>query len=132
MVVTGGCLCGEVRFEVRAAPLFVCICHCRSCRKATGGAMVPWVTFNESDVVFTRGDTHAYTSSPGVTRGHCARCGSSMWYRHQRRAGQIDLIAQCLDDPAQFRPMVHIWVEDKLPWITIADGLPQYMKTISS
>jgi len=94
--------------------------------------MVPWVTFNEADVVFTRGAPHAYASSPGVQRGHCPDCGSSMTYRHQRRAGQVDVIAQCLEDPAAFKPLVHIWVEDKLPWVTITDGLPQYMQTISS
>jgi hypothetical protein len=129
---TGGCQCGAVRFEARAAPTFVCVCHCNSCRKANGGAMVPWVTFNEADVSFIRGPLQEYQSSAGVTRGHCARCGTGISYRIQRRAGDIDLTLASMDDPGAFQPTVHVWVEDKLPWLVICDDLPQYRKTVST
>jgi hypothetical protein len=36
-----------------------------------------------------------------------------------------------MDDPRGFKPQAHIWVEDKLPWMVIGDGLPQYQKTLS-
>jgi hypothetical protein len=129
-LATGGCQCGAVRFEAHAAPTYVCVCHCNSCRKATGGAMVPWVTFNEADVTFTQGQPREYQSSPGVTRGHCARCGTGISYRVQRRAGDIDLTLASMDDPHAFQPTVHIWVSDKLPWLVIPDGLPQYQRTV--
>lgn len=128
---TGGCLCGAVRFEVRAEPIFVCICHCHSCRKATGGAMVPWATFHLSDVNFTQGALEDRASSAGVTRGHCPRCGTGISYRHELRPGEIDLTLAGMDDATVFAPTAHIWVEDKLPWIVIGDDLPQYQKTVS-
>ena len=129
--LTGGCSCGAVHFEAHSAPTFVCVCHCHSCRKATGGAMVPWATFKASDVHITQGHLEERWSSPGVTRGHCARCGTSLSYRHERRPGEIDLTIESMDKPRSFRPTAHIWVEDKLPWIVIGDDLPQYPKTAS-
>lgn len=131
MNIIGGCLCGEVRFEARSAPTYVCICHCESCRKAAGAPMVAWATFRVQDVQFTRGAPVHHASSPGVVRGHCGRCGASISYRHERRPGDIDLTLVTLDDPSAFRPVAHIWVEDKLPWIGINDGLPQYPKTVT-
>jgi hypothetical protein len=132
-VHSGGCLCGAVRYEVRAElPLYVCICHCQSCRKAVGGGMVPWVTFRSADVTMLGEALAERSSSPGVTRGHCARCGTSISYRHERRQGQIDLTLASMDHPGSFTPVAHIWVEDKLPWLGIDDGLPRYQKTVSA
>ena len=51
-----------------------------------------------------------------------------MTYRHEARASDIDVTLATLDDAAAFRPEMHIWVQDKLPWVAIADGLPQYEK----
>lgn len=40
--LTGGCLCGKVRYELSAGvePLYSVICHCLNCKKATGGHML--------------------------------------------------------------------------------------------
>lgn len=130
---TGGCQCGAVRYTVRALqPLYVCVCHCRSCRKATGGGMVPWVTFHAADVALTGEPLTERSSSPGVTRGHCAHCGTSLSYRHERRPGQLDLTLESMGRPEAFTPVAHIWLEDKLPWLQLDDNLPRYQKTVSA
>lgn len=38
--LTGGCSCGEVRYRLRSAPMFVHCCHCRDCQRLTGSAFV--------------------------------------------------------------------------------------------
>ena len=129
MVLTGSCSCGSVRYEALSPPTYVCICHCTSCRKAAGAAMVGWATFPAKDVRIHGDGCRDHSSSPGVTRGHCAACGTSISYRNQRRPGDIDLTLASMDDAAAFRPVAHIWVEDKLPWVVIGDDLPQFQKT---
>jgi hypothetical protein len=128
----GRCFCGAVRLEALSEPAFVCICHCESCRRASGGAMVAWATFRSVDVTITSGTMEMRESSPGVTRGHCARCGTHMSYQHVGRPGAVDITLSCLDDPSAFEPTAHIWVADKLPWVVISDGLPQYQETVQT
>lgn len=126
---TGGCFCGQLRFRVAGPELYACFCHCHSCQKAAGAACVPWATFDRNTFVVVSGELCLYQSSPEVTRGHCSRCGTTLSYEHQRRRGQIDITITSFDDPSVFVPRSHIWVEDKAPWMTIADGLPQFSKT---
>lgn len=122
----GGCFCGAVRYQVTGTPLSVFICHCASCRKASGAAMVPWATFHAADFSVTQGALQWHASSPGVTRGHCARCGTGINYRHAAKPDEIDITLASLDDPATLRPVAHIWVQDKLPWIVLGDDLPRF------
>jgi hypothetical protein len=90
--------------------------------------MVAWGTFESATFRITDGSPAEVATSPGVTRGHCRRCGTSLTYQHAGRAGEIDVTLATLDDPGRLRPTMHIWVEDKLPWVKIGDDLPQYMR----
>jgi hypothetical protein len=61
-----------------------------------------------------------------VVRGFCAACGATLTYQHQARAEEIDVTLASLDAPAALAPRDHLWVQDKLPWVRINDGLPQH------
>ncbi len=124
---TGGCLCGRVRLEASAPVSNLCYCHCNSCRRAAGASMVAWGTFASEAFHITRGELTEYRSSPPVLRGFCAACGGALTYRHEARAGEIDVTLACLDEAASLAPQVHVWVGEKLPWVVIADGLPQFV-----
>ncbi len=67
----------------------------------------------------------------GVTRGHCAACGTSISYRHQDRAPDIDVTAACLDNAVIVDPKAHIWLEDKVPWIEVNDDLPKFQQRVT-
>jgi hypothetical protein len=69
-------------------------------------------------------------SSPGVTRGHCSDCGSSISYENTNRPGEIDISLNALDDPSGPELRAHIWTEDKPDWMLIGDDLPVYAKNI--
>lgn len=122
----GGCLCGSVRYRVSGSASDLCFCHCASCRRATGGVAVAWGTFAHDAFVVTRGELTEVATSPGVTRAHCSACGSSITFRHELRPDEVDVTLATLDDAADLVPDAHIWVQDKLPWVRICDGLPQY------
>jgi hypothetical protein len=130
MSYAGGCLCGAVRYEARGEVTNLCFCHCSSCRRATGAPMVPWGTFAAPNLSILRGRLAQYRSSPKVTRGFCAQCGTSLSYRHDDRGGEIDVTLSSLDDAGALAPQVHIWVEDKLPWVAIADGRAQFAQSL--
>jgi len=122
---TGGCLCGAVRYEASGPATNLCFCHCESCRRAAGAPTVPWGTFPRAGFRVRRGALTEYRSSAKVTRGFCERCGTSLTYSHDARPEEIDVTLASLDDPAPLAPQLHVWVGDKLPWISIDDGRPQ-------
>jgi hypothetical protein len=41
-------------------------------------------------------------------------------------AGEVDVTVCSFDRPDEITPADHTWVEDRLPWICLADGLPSY------
>ncbi len=122
----GGCFCGAVRYQVSGAPRTVCYCHCESCRRAAGSPAVAWATFGREGFRVTRGAVAELNSSPRVVRGFCARCGSCLTYFHEARGAEIDVTLATLDDAARLAPQKHGGVADKLPWVRIDDGLPQF------
>jgi len=125
-VYAGGCLCGAVRYEITGPVSNPCFCHCATCRRATGAPMVPWATFVREAMRVTRGRLSEYHSSAQVWRGFCARCGTSLTYRHEACPAEIDVTLATLDDPTLLTPAMHVWVKDRLPWMPIGDSLPRH------
>jgi hypothetical protein len=95
-----------------------------------GSAFVAWGTVNRGEFQIVQGELCIVTSSKAVSRGFCSRCGSSLTYQHADRADEIDVTLASLDDPSPYAPEAHIWVRDKLPWVQIHDGLPQYQTVV--
>jgi hypothetical protein len=122
----GRCFCGSIRYHARGAATHLCFCHCNSCRRAVGATPVPWGTFDRQQFSVVSGKLVELRSSPQVVRGFCGDCGTSITYRHEKRPEEIDVTLVTLDDPALLMPEIHIWVQDKLPWIAITDGRPQF------
>lgn len=130
--VSGSCLCGSIRYQLNGQMKYLCNCHCESCRRGSGAPYVAWGTVDRSDFAVITGTLSIIQSSPDVERGFCGDCGASLTYANSRRVGEIDITLATLDRPGDFMPRSHIWVEDKLPWVVIADELPQYRTTVSA
>ena len=131
MRVTGGCFCGAVRYRSKSAPISSLICHCATCREVSSAPFVAWVTFRHSDFQFTTGAPTELRSSAHVVRTYCAQCGTALGYTKDGVVDEIDITTCSLDDPAAYPPTRHEWVSEALPWINMADGLPQYLKSKS-
>ena len=126
MQQNGGCLCGAVRYRVTGPPQATSLCHCNSCRRSAGGPSLAWAIFPENAVEIVSGELAVHASSPGVERGFCARCGTSLTYRRENRPGLFDVTTASLDDPESFPPAKEIWVEERLSWMTSNPDLPQF------
>jgi hypothetical protein len=127
-VVSGRCLCGDIRYEYRGDPAATVHCHCESCRRHASSPITTFVVVAKEQFRYTQGTPVAYASSPGVSRTHCGRCGSPIAYESDRRADQIDLYVGTLDDPAAARPTSHVHAAEQLPWFETTDPLPRYAR----
>ena len=75
---------------------------------------------------FVHGEPADYRSSDEVSRTFCQSCGTSLTYRRDEEPGSIDVTTASLDRPDEFPPTRHIWLEDKLTWEGVDDGLPRF------
>jgi DNA-binding winged helix-turn-helix (wHTH) protein len=123
--VTGGCLCGEIRYRVTEPALDTNFCHCRMCQKFSGSPVTAASTYPSGAVQFTKGEPRYYKSSPFAERGFCANCGSSLTYRPlvppltPAWANWISIHTASLDNPAPNAPTWHLGVENQMPWVDI-------------
>ena len=130
--VTGGCLCGAVRYEIRGPLRGVIHCHCWKCRRFHGhvGAYtsVPRDQFEltaQSALKWYRSVTDEIFD---VHRGFCAECGSSLFW-DPRGAPNIAIAAGSLDPPTGLRTIGHVWVSQLADYNEITDRLPQFPKS---
>jgi len=124
MASTGGCLCGSVRYVLIGEPDWVGHCHCRNCQRFTGSAFMTFVLFEDASKVQWLGERpEVFESSPGVERGFCRICGSSLSFGREDR-NEMNVLAGTLDDPGAVEPMLHIFLEQRCPWITVSDDIP--------
>jgi len=121
----GGCLCGALRYRVSGDPLAATLCHCRSCRRASGGVTVAWAVFEKGAFEWLKGEPAEYSSSSGIHWRHCANCGSLVGYRRDSRPDDVDITTATLDDPGIFPPTVEIWTGDRIAWEALNPGLPK-------
>ncbi|HVL76723.1 MAG TPA: GFA family protein [Noviherbaspirillum sp.] len=124
----GSCLCGAIRYEITAPIKRITHCHCSMCRKAHGAAFGSYVTVAHGAFRFTEGQdmVAAYSSSPGVTRTFCKRCGSTLqWYSTIHHPETVSIAAGTLDTSPPPPPQQHIYAAFKASWYRIEDAIPQ-------
>ena len=126
MTITGGCLCGALRYTASASPGMQGLCFCADCRKASGSVFIPFMGFDAADLVIS-GKTrqHVARSARGTdaVRNFCPDCGGLVFGGIVGIDASHTVYAGSLDDPAQFRPTLAIFNRDRPVWTTIPDGL---------
>ena len=124
----GGCLCGAIRYRMSGTPKFQSMCHCRSCRRSTGAPAVAFVGLADDQYEETKGARKIYESSPGVRRGFCELCGTSLTFAGDDWPGEVHIYSATLDNPDAFPPTMHSYCLDQLSWFDPDDGLPRRQK----
>jgi hypothetical protein len=103
--LAGGCQCGCVRYELSGAPDHVSVCHCRMCRKASGGPIMAFARVRKAALSWTRGQPASFRSSSLVERQFCAACGTPLTY-NLIEGPNISVTIGSLDDPEAARPVL--------------------------
>lgn len=129
-MMSGGCLCGQVRYETDAAPAWTAICYCRDCQHASGSGYMP-VMGVRRDALRITGDTKAFAvpaARGGLsTRHFCPTCGSLIF-------GGVDgppedtmsVYVGTLDDPSGWSPQIAIFTESRMPWDCAVAGAAEF------
>ncbi len=127
-MIRGGCLCGEVRFEISGALTEASHCHCSMCRKAHGAAFGTYARVQARDFRFVSGRDRVarYRSSEKVVRTFCSRCGSTLQWLPDSRPEVLAIALGVIDGDPGVRPSRHIFVGSKAPWHDITDRLPRH------
>ena len=102
--IEGGCLCGMLRYRATTSPLWVTVCYCRFCQKATGSDRMIEPIFERKAVSFVKGDPAVFTlasegSGKDIHVHFCAACGTKLALTFGRWPDHLGLYAGTLDDP---------------------------------
>ena len=127
----GGCLCGQVRYEVGSLPRLQVACHCASCRKHSGSAFSASAVVPRDDIQLD-GETKTYTevgdSGNEIKRTFCPNCGSSVYSQVVASPDSIVLQLGSIDDPTWFKPRVNFWADSALSWVAIDPACKNFAK----
>jgi hypothetical protein len=127
--MTGRCLCGAVRYELRERPRDVLICHCEDCRRWHGHVSAT-AGVKREHLVLVEQHGLRWIQSPGsdarARRGFCAECGSSLFW-DAPGLETISIAAGTLDEPTGLRVASHWYVSQAGDYYDLpADGLPHH------
>jgi hypothetical protein len=125
--ITGGCLCGAVRYRSTAAPIVTRVCWCRLCQAIGAGSATVNVCF-PADAFALEGPLTQYESTAdsgnAMRRGFCPTCGTPVTSAAEARPHLMFVRAGTLDDPEVARPAMTIWTSQAPSWACIDASLP--------
>ena len=125
----GGCACGEVRFVLQSAPLFVHCCHCRWCQRETGSAFVLNAMIESGRLELLQGAPQTVVTPSESGKGQkivrCPECSVAVWSHYPGMGEKVSFIrVGTLDDPDLAPPDIHIYTESKQPWLALSENIP--------
>src|SRR3984893_10205067 len=121
MLITGGCLCGAVRYRIAAAPIVTRVCWCRDCQYLGAGSGTVNACFRTESFIVT-GQTSDYQSVANsgnqMHRRFCSSCGTPLFSEAEARPHLIFVRVGTFDDPNLANPAMTIWTTSAPRWAT--------------
>ena len=128
--MTGGCLCGKIRYAVAHDIKNVIACHCRNCQKASGAGMSHNAVVPASAITITAGEPKRFvdTAQSGnkLYRFFCADCGSSLFSQREKTPEMMVVKVGTLDNSDDFKLVMNIWTDSARPWVYIDPAIEQH------
>jgi hypothetical protein len=127
--LTGGCLCGGVRFQIDAPLVVASYCHCNRCQRRTGAASSAQARIAPGSLEITQGEelVRAYRPPDGFAKMFCEACGSALWSQSQDDPSVMSVRLGAFDADPGIRPSWRQFVAYAAPWEAVPDdGLPRY------
>jgi len=128
--LTGGCLCGGVRFEVSQPLVHSSYCHCTRCQRRTGTAASASARVSPGSLQVLAGAELVRAYDPGgggFLKEFCSNCGSALWSRDPNDPEVISVRLGAFDGDPGIRPSSHNYTAYAASWEALPDdGLPRY------
>jgi hypothetical protein len=134
--LTGGCMCGRVRFEITSPLLGALYCHCKRCQRRTGSAFSVTALTLPGSFELTDGEEVVRAWRPpddGWVKSFCTECGSHTHTSHPEQAELVSVRMGALDGDPGIRPSAHQFTDYAAPWEPLPDdGLPRFPERLPS
>ena len=127
--MTGGCLCGAVRFEISEPPISASYCHCTRCQRRTGTAASAQARIVPGSLRVVSGEelVRAFEPEDGFPKEFCSACGSALWSRNPDNPDALSVRMGAFDEDPGVRPSYRQYVAYAAQWEPIPDdGLPRF------
>ena len=124
--LTGGCVCGAVRYRLASAPFDAGYCHCSICRRSSGAPVLAFATVPMADFSLIAGEPRRRRSSGVGVRWFCGDCGAQLAIHVDHQPDTIDFALASLDDQGSLRPTFHIFCAERIPWFNTRDTYPRF------
>ena len=119
----GGCMCGQVKYQIIDKPLFTQACHCKDCKILTGSSYVVNSSVLENTLIVegevSSTELKAGSGAPCKTY-FCVKCGTYVYADYDSAVKRFTLRTKTLDNSHKFPPQVHIFIKNKDPWLNLS------------
>jgi hypothetical protein len=127
---TGGCYCGEVRYECEGPPLLKGLCYCRTCQKISGGAGNLFMAVDAQTFRFVQGAPTVFVAKDhpwSPARHFCRNCGVHLTARSERAPTAVLIKVGTLDDPSAFgEPQIVTWTSEMQKFHLLPPNVPAH------
>ena len=128
---TGSCHCGEISYTFSGEPLRQVNCHCKNCRKTSGGPYLANIFVSEDNLLI-KGSPKVYQhladSGNQMTKKFCGNCGAQMFSLGSGRPGIVIIRGGTIDNLEIIQPTINIFVSSKIPSTPLNESLSTFEK----
>jgi len=128
-LLTGGCGCGAVRFEITEPLTSATYCHCTRCQRRSGTAASAngKTTPGSFRIVEGEGEIRSWQPEGGSEKAFCGRCGSALFSRTPGDPPGIGVRLGAIDGDPGIRPQFRQHVATAAVWERLPDdGLRRF------
>jgi len=123
-VVAGGRQCGAVRYALHVAPENAPVCHCRVCRRATGGLFAALAGAPTNAFAWSRGEPAVFASSSLAKRGYCRDRGAPLSFSYDYPEAHFYVTSGSMDDPEAAPSLKQVGIESRVGWVKFCEDVP--------
>jgi hypothetical protein len=127
--LSGGCMCGAVRYKISGRPIVAALCHCDRCRPQSGSAFSTIIIIKRSTFEL-KGETAVFedigSSGFRVARRYCPRCGSPLTTESDVAPEATFVKVGGIDSNEWFHPTMELFVTQRRPWVSPVPGAQQF------